>query len=557
MAMMAPTPAMSADQRVLPEYLVFEVPEIPLFGPFLHSWFVLRGPLLWTNTGFVDLRKVQWPKWELKQVPSALTYTGPDDAMMIILDGRNEELERLTLKKGFVPQLYQAPAGKTPRRFRIELTLKPERVRLTTKDYPWPKNKEIFHCDIAVVEQNLDEAVIDSKSDSLVGVDNSDPKRPQPLEDHDQVRVCMESLQGVAKSASAEKQWYVDITWPKALSRRSLQYISDMERLLKSNLARNKHVLIARRGEGKRFVASAGLTQIEFLQPPSLAVESLPRKVWHGPSPPREKEVQVVGDFSTSDGGRVVLMAFASDQVVNRSIDSPAEFDPAVNIQFMKSAKAKELPVRQTDFREERTGIIGFLRPWYVATSANYHTLKSGRGEELASFNAPGLEVAWKSPFFQLEPFFTLEPGFFHDGSPLALQEGHFGARWRWREGLAPYLGFFSFQLRGTNPGATRLGSIEGPSAGLSGMFRFEDYIVRGWLGGIWTTPFSYDSYLELSRILERGTTDRGFFVGIFTGYTVYRQDALNLTRRLETFSETRFKVGISIGLAGAEFLQR
>jgi len=88
-------------------------------------------------------------------------------------------------------------------------------------------------------------------------------------------------------------------------------------------------------------------------------------------------------------------------------------------------------------------------------------------------------------------------------------------------------------------------------------MFRFEDYIVRGWLGGIWTTPFSYDSYLELSRILERGTTDRGFFVGIFTGYTVYRQDALNLTRRLETFSETRFKVGISIGLAGAEFLQR
>lgn len=555
LALAATTQSFAQKTTVPPEFLVFEIPRLPMYGDVYHSWYVLRGPLLWTPTGSFDLRKLAWPKWETNQVPPAMTYVGPNDVRMVILDENGGEIERVELRKGFSPQLYNAPDGRTASSYRIELVTKPARVFVATKSYPWPRPKQLFNCDIEVITKDPDKASIESSSDSLLGSGPEEDSKTPPLESHPKVKLCLESLQGVAKTAAAGKQWYVDITWPRPLTRRSQMFISEIERTFKSSLSRNKHVLVARRTQGRRFIASAGLTEIEKLQKPSADFESLPKNDWQGPTPSRDEAAKGAGEFTTTDGGRLVITAFANDIVGKRSLDSPAEFVPPINVQFVK-APEPEAAVRQTEFREERTGIAGFLRPWFVAASLNYHTVKSSRGENMSSLNAPAIEIAWRSPYFDLEPFFTLEPGYWNYNSPLTIQESHAGLRYRLLKNISPFVGYFSYGLRGTNPsGATRLGSIDGFSLGVHGFYRIEDYILRGWMTAIGTSPFSYDSYAEIGKILSRGSGDRGFFVGFFAGYTQYREDLQNRTRQTETFSETRFKFGVSAGLAGPDYV--
>jgi hypothetical protein len=181
--------------------------------------------------------------------------------------------------------------------------------------------------------------------------------------------------------------------------------------------------------------------------------------------------------------------------------------------------------------------------------------LKSGRGEEFTSTNFPSIEASWRSPYYQLDPFVTFQSGFVHYDSALALQEGHIGARWRWKPQIEPSIGYFTYSLRGKNPGSSRLGSVDGLSLGLYSAFRIEDFMVRGWINGIYTEPFSFDTYVELSKIIDNGSSDRGLFFGMFFGYTAYRSELRNLINQYETFSENRFRVGLTIGLAGPEYM--
>jgi hypothetical protein len=265
-----------------PDFLVFEVPGLPAYGPFYHSWYVMRGHLLWTPTGTLDLEKILWPKWELAQVPPALAYSGSNEPDVVIFDSENHEIERIRLKKAWAPQLYQTPQGAAkPHHFRIELATQPERVRLISKSYAWPNTKEVFKCNVEVIDVNADKAKFEAKSDSLVGEGPADStKRLPPLEENPQVKLCVESLQGIVKNAGPEKQWYIDITWPKPQTRRSQMYISEIERLFKSGLSKHKHVLITHRGTGRNFQASAGLTLIENLEKPSIDTTGLPKKHW-------------------------------------------------------------------------------------------------------------------------------------------------------------------------------------------------------------------------------------------------------------------------------------
>ncbi len=538
---------------VPPEYLVFEVPDLPLYGSTHHSWYVLRGSLLWTPTGTVDFRKVIWPRWETKQVPPAITYTGPNDAELVIFDRESKEIARVGLKKGFVPQLYGNADAPPPDHFRIEIAVKPERFRLISKNYEWPKTKELFRCDVEVIEQDFDKASFDTNADTLVG-EGSEAKKSPPLEVHPKVKLCLEALEGVAKNASPDKQWYVDVSWPKPQSRRSLMFISENERIFRSALAKNNHVFITRRNEGKRFVASAGHTLIERLESPGLDLQGLSKKEWHGPSPASEVPVSQVADFALPDGGHILVSAFASDKVEKRSLDAPIEFNPPINLQFQKT-KEPVAVIRQTEFHEQHTGFAGYLRPWFLSASANFHTLASGRGEELSSLNLPSFELAWLANNRRIEPFLTFEPGVLHYGSNLGLFEAHGGVRWRWRPAISPFVGYFTYALSGANTGAARLGSMDGFSVGLQGFHREEDYLFRGWIAGVSTSPVSYDAYVEASKLIDRDKNDRGLFVGVFAGYTAYRQELQNSTRQIETFSESRFKIGVTAGLAGPEFL--
>jgi hypothetical protein len=539
-----------------PDYLVFEVPGLPVYGSHYHSWYVLRGSLLWTPTGTLDLKKITWPKWELTQVPPALSYSGSNDPEIVVYDKENQEIERIHLKKAWAPQLYQVPPGKPqPHHFRVEMATQPERVRLISKNYNWPNMKEVFKCDIEVIDVDADKAKFESKSDSLVGEGPADTaQRTPPIEENPKVKLCIESLQGIVKNAGPEKQWYIDINWPKPQTRRSQMYISEIERSFKSGLSKHKHVLITHRGTGRFFAATAGLTLIEKLEMPFLETASLPNKDWHGEIANSEQGIMPVGDFQTRDGGKLIVFGFASDTIKKRSVDSPQEFSPPINIQFVKAPEPTP-QMRQTDFREERTGLAGFTRPWFLSVSGDYHTLKSGRGEEGTSLNFPTFEGSWRSPYYNLDPFATLQTGLIHYDAPLALQEGQIGARWRWRPHLQPTAGYFTYSLRGRNPGSTRLGSVDGPSLGLYSIVRIEDFIVRGWIQGIYTEPFSYDTYLELSKIVDRGSTDRGLFLGLFIGYTAYRAEIRNLLNQYETFSENRFRIGVTIGFAGPEYM--
>jgi hypothetical protein len=514
---------------------------------------VLRGALLWTPTGTVDFRKVIWPRWETKQVPPAITYTGPNDAELVILDREGKEITRVGLKKGFVPQLYSSPGSVPPDRFRVEMAVRPERFRLISKNYDWPKTKELFRCDVEVIEQDFDKPSFNADSDTLVGEGPEQKKNP-PLELHPKVKLCLEALEGVAKNASPEKQWYVDVSWSKPQSRRSLMFISENERVFRGALAKNSHVFITRRSESKRFTASAGHTLIEKLENPGLDLQGLSRKEWHGPAPAPEVPVTQVADFALPDGGHILVSSFASDKIDKRSLDAPSEFNPPINLQFEKTKEPVAL-IRQTEFHEQHTGLTGYFRPWFLSASANFHTMSSGRGEELSSFNLPSFELAWLANNHRLEPFLTLEPGVLHYGSNLGLFEGHGGVRWRWRPAISPFIGYFTYALSGANTGAARLGSMDGFSVGLQGFHREEDYLFRGWISGISTSPVSYDTYVEASKLIDRNKNDRGLFVGVFASYTAYRQELQNSNRQIETFSESRFQVGVTAGLAGPEFL--
>lgn len=545
-----------AESGAPPEYLVFEVPDLPLYGSAFHSWFVLRGPLLWTPSGTIDMKKVIMPKWDTVQVPPAITYNGSQALDVVISDASDAEIERIHLKKSWSPQLYQPPAGRVPHHFRFELATRPERLRMITRDYDWPKTTQVFHCDVEVVEKDYDTGKFQSAGDSLVGQGASDDKKQEPLEAHPKVKLCMESLDGIAKNAASGKQWYIDIVWPKPQTRRSQMYISERERELKSRLSKNKHVLITHRSLGRNFIATAGLTNVEKLESPAIQVGSLPKKEWHGEVPPREQEFKPVATFTTPDNGRVVISAFPRDQIDKRSLDAPSEFVPPINLQFVRAPASAGPALRQTEFHEERTGITGFLRPWLVKASANYHLLKSGRGEETSSLNAPALELAWKSPYYDLEPFATFDTGTLHYDSSLALQEGHVGSRWRRWAHIYPSVGYFFYGLSGRNPGSTTLGSMDGISFGVYSMFRIEDYILRGWINGIYSDPISYDAFVEVSKIFNRHGSDNGFHVGVFAGYTSYRSTLTNTVRALETFSENRLKIGVTIGLAGSEYLK-
>ena len=517
-----------------PEYLVFEIPELPLVGPHRHSWFVLRPPMLWTPTGLIDFSQVEWPKWDKGQVPPFLLASSQSawQTEVVILDGAGREVERVSLKKPWSP-LAGRQAGQ---RFRVEMFN--ERVRIISKSYPWPQTQELFRCNIKLGEQ--------TEADS-----SGEGKRESPLiEQNHRVQVCLDSLRGVAQTATSDKQWFVEIHWPKKTTRRGRRFISEVERALKPGLLKNKHVLITHLDTNNELSARAGLTNNEKLPEIGIDLSRLPAQTWHGPAAARSEKTEVSGAFETSDGGRVILHAFAKDAIVDHSINSPEGLKPSVNIQFVKASTPK---VRRTDFREERTGFAGFLRPWFVSASANYHILASGRGETVSSLNLPSIEAAWRSPFFGLEPFATLDMSLLHYNTEIALQEGHAGLKWRWRPEIAPFVGIFNYNLRGRNPGSTRLGSLQAFSTGVYTVVRRESFFVRGHATLIVTDPFSYDAYVEGSRFLKT-LSDKGLFVGAFLGYTVYSGKATSVLRTTETFSENRFKFGLTIGLAGPDY---
>jgi hypothetical protein len=217
----------------------------------------------------------------------------------------------------------------------------------------------------------------------------------------------------------------------------------------------------------------------------------------------------------------------------------------------------EKLPrIQYTEFLENRTGVPGFLRRWKGRAFFTQNTLTSSRGEESKFLSGPGLELAYSSDFWALEPFLFFDSGLFHPDSKLSVSERQFGIarNLKWMPKWSYLFGsVHQYQLSGQNPGSSRLGAVDSLALGLGGIQRIGKHYLQGRAAFLYSTEPGFDARLEYGQVWNR-RSDFHLTWGFFLGSSRYSGVVtIASNRTTQSLFEDRFIAGISIGFLGPE----
>ncbi len=518
--------AYSQSDRIPPENFIADIPSLPELGNFRVTWYFLRPPHLWVQDQVVDLSKIQWPLWE-DSVPIVLSPPGGGVKSTLILEDENGNvLSSKPFTKPVSMEKYELTLDKI-KNFKVRIEDQKGRFALTSKSYPWVKRKEVFHCN---VELQSDELI--TKNRRVAG--------------------CLNTIKNMA--AEKDKQWYAIMDWPDQRDAEAKAFVSSWDRDLRSAYRKQLHAYESNRQPKRRFTASVGITRKELAEKIVFNSLALPKAEKVIIPPTREQIVAQAGEHVLSDGSKLEVFSFASDFSENRS-KANSVLSPMITVQFVAGAAEAPPTLRATEFREARTGIAGFLRPWRGNLFFTFNRLISNRGETANFGNGPGIDLQYSWKKFDVSPYLRFESGLYHPGSTLLINEVEVGAKKGFGflpEWLKVGAGYHQFQLAGRNPSSTRLGKIDAIDAGLFASKQFENEFLRFQVKGLVGSSLGMDAQVEYGKLLK-DKSEIPYSVSVFAGFTRYAGEATTITRRTETFTEDRFRLGFSFGFTGPD----
>jgi hypothetical protein len=402
-------------------------------------------------------------------------------------------------------------------------------VTLTSKAFPWVHPREVFTCESAFNQEK-----------SL---------KQQPA-----LWTCVQTLKKMV--LSADQQWYFKINWPLISDKTIKKEIAAIDRELRIFAIRSRNVYDSAFSKESLFQVQAGVTQSEKFEQVAINYSNWPKSNLLKIPPSREK-VQEPALSLEFDDMRLIIQSFAADELVGRQKQSPMAIKPTVDLQFVAADNLTDPQFLETEFREQRTGVQGFLRPWQLATSLEYNSMTSNRGEQDSFFSLPSFDLAYQSDIYKIQAGFHLTTGILHFGSTLSVQEMQVNLR-RQIE-IIPHLqavvGYHRYALNGKNPGSSRLGKMDAAVIGMSGFKTSDESFIQGKFLFLVSDAVGFDSQLTYGRYFDN-RSDLRFYWGGFLGSAKYASTLINRMLESETFTEERLRVGISFGLIGPDFIE-
>jgi hypothetical protein len=543
------------------ENWIFEVPGLGSLSPKRYSWAFVRGSKIWVQNQPVLLSKIEWPEWDKTQLPVALIPKSTVGKwFIIVLDSEKKTVEKIPFDRPWQPEKTKKTLGDKAMHFAVEFVAG-DRYRVRSPVIPWLKRKDVFKCEF---EMDLESSLKKVEKDS-------------------QLQACLESLAGISEET---EQWFVEIQWPKFSDGEALRYVLKKERELGVPLKKRKHIFQSTKIPSSQFRIIAGRTLVEELPLVAFDAETLGDHELLIAAPEPKELSKPWSVLKTLKGGELELYSLAIDAVADESLYSPTIFMPRLWVQFTGQMDKNNLPqgiredlksstepvavreqrIRRTDFPEYYSGLSGFLRPWYVQTSAVFNSLQSSRQEKSSIFGFGAVEAR---TFFReflgggWGPRFYLERDIVHLGSDLSVTELQLTVHgpYDWLKYVAPYVGFIGYSLGGTNPGSTRLGGVLQGVLGVSYQTYAQPFFILGHfglapsLGGL-SPQIGLDTQVQLSWMFSPESRE-GLFVGLYTGYSTYSAElTVAATRTQEVFAERRIRLGLSLGWAGRDFIE-
>lgn len=512
-------------EKVPPEYILAQVPGLPILGPARVSWVFLRPPFLWAQDEAINLNDLRWPQWDVSQVPLALVPAPGRQSYIQIEDEQGTLIEELPLKAPFLADTYKPKSTQIPHQYRIRLVELSGRVSVTSRSFPWNQRKSVFQC----------QAILNDG---------------QSLPKASEIQSCVESLKAVA--TAADRQWYVQIKWPRAKSREAKAATNQVERDLRSLLRKKNHVYESETSPNNEFQVTAGITGVEKLSKITFAADAFAKAENVQTSPTREQIQIPLLKANGSDTSQIEITAIAADELSTREKFSPSLIQPPLHVQFVAGDSPK---LTQTEFKETRTGFLGLLRTIDVQTFLTLNILTSNRGERAQFLNIPGFDFSTADEIWGFSPWVRFETGAIHLGSGLSFSEISAGFN-RGFEFMPPSLrvrgGLSLFQLSGTNPGSSRLGKMSAVQLGLETAHRISDRFIRGRVTGLYQDAFGFEAILEAGQLLWPAQNSGLYASGQF-GYQRLATKIENRIRITETFTEDRIFLGLSVGYIGPD----
>lgn len=517
------------------EYYVFEVPGLAKVGPAFVSWFFIRGGTFWGFGETVKLGELDWPTWDVSQIPMSLTPVPKQKAFIEIYDAQKEPIQEIELKESFAPEAYFDAAKIKPAFYRIRASHARGHIQVTSPFYEWYRKKKIASCEVPAPKENF----------------NARQSR--------QLKSCLATLEAyMGEDNQDTRQFYANIDWPQVSGRENVQAIRDFERELRSKARKRKMVFVANKTKGDRVLAEVGLTQSETLPKIGFDAKKIADLELASQSPDTKTVSRQMHAQSFPDGSGFMVTAYYSDANPERQMESPKIGQYQISLQLIEAADAgPEAPVKisQTRVLERRTGFLGYLRPLQALAFGGYNFLSSSPGgENNGFFGFPGLDLRYNWTKIGIQPYLVFEKDLLHLGSDLQITEVKFGAarRFHWLEGGYYSLGYQEYSLSGRNPGLTRLGGISALSLGVGASQRFESWLVREKAELLIGNAQSFDARLEAGKFFGRSSDSR-YFVGPYLGFANYQGYVVDKLKTRRLYTEERLSIGVTIGWIGPD----
>lgn len=512
--------------KIPDDYYLALIPDLPYSGPHRLSWGFYRPPIIWLQGQAVDMSKLRWPQFDKEQIPPSLSIASTNKIKLLIEDSKGQLIETVNLDKPFNFESYTSTAKKNPVSYRLQMEALPNRLNLTTRSYPWIVKKEIFKCEI-----NID--------------------RKQNLVKNSRLKSCLSTLKKLPQQTN--QQWFLNIDWPEGLDNENLSFVSENERELRGIFRKAGHIYQSQKNNPKKFIATAGITKSELMPNIEFSFEKVLKKdlLFHVPA--KEDQVLVMDKQTLPDGSSVESFGYPGDFIESRSAVMPTNLKPRVQVQFIP-AKDQILKYRKTDFPELHTGLPGLLRPWQGSVFGDFNQLSSNRGERTSFLDLPGIQLSYKTNFYDLVPTGFYQTGLLHTGSSLTLSELQGGVKKKiamlpW---LSSFIGLHQYTLSGANPGTSRLGKMNAFAFGLSADHLSNEFLIKSRFNIFYSNTIGYEGLVEYGKLFER-KSDFNIYYSLYLGYSRYASNITNKLQTKENFSEDRFRIGVGLGFVGPE----
>lgn len=522
-----------AQEQPVREYYVFETPALPATGPAFVSWFFMRNGEYWGNSEFVSLANTEWPTWDTNQIPVTLVPVAKQKTFILIYDAGHQLLKEVELKEPFAPEPFFQFATVKPAFYQVRTVVAQNHLELTSPYYPWYQKKRIATCE----------------------VDTSAPEFE--VKKSRKLKLCMSTLGAYTDpEIKDERQYYIHIEWPSIKGRENIMAIKELERDLRVGARKRKMVFIVTKIKGSTMRAEIGLTLKENLPAIGFPAAQVTDTEKAESSPDTKTISRTLYEQELENGAKYKVLSYYSDAVAQRRLESPRVGKYQIDLQIVEGDTDPKTPVIITQSRtlEQRTGVLGFMRPVQILLFGGFNQLSSSRGEENSMFGLPGAEVRYNWRRIETQPYLSFEKDLLHLGSTLQVTEMKAGAtrHMPWFEDVYYSLGYQEYSLSGKNQGSTRLGGISAFTVGASATQRFEAWQTREKFDVLFGNAQSFDFRFEMGRFLGSKVGSHYYF-GPYVDFAEYRGYVVNKLKNRELFSENRLQVGVTFGWVGPE----